>query len=88
MSLSDVRRIRIGHSPDPDDAFMYYAIAKGKVDTTQSKITVQLDSLKSDQSRRDGYIKGRTLDTRQFPAAILAIKDLQGLPAWNTIFIS
>ena len=55
--------------------------AKGKVDTTQSKITVQLDSLKSDQSRRDGYIKGRTLDTRQFPAAIMVIKDLQGLPA-------
>lgn len=24
-------RIRIGHSPDPDDAFMYYAIAAGKV---------------------------------------------------------
>ena len=55
--------------------------AKGKVDTTQSKITVQLDSLKSDQSRRDGYIKGRTLETRQFPAATLVIKDLQGLPA-------
>ena len=53
---------------------------KGKVDSTQSKITVLLDSLKSDQSRRDGYIKGRTLDTRQFPAAILVIKDLQGLP--------
>ncbi len=55
--------------------------ARGKVDTTQSKITVQLDSLKSDQSRRDGYIKGRTLETRQFPAAMLVIKDLQGLPA-------
>ena len=27
------RRIRIGHSPDADDAFMFYAIAKGKVPT-------------------------------------------------------
>jgi 1,4-dihydroxy-6-naphthoate synthase len=26
-------RIRVGHSPDPDDAFMFYALAKGKIDT-------------------------------------------------------
>jgi 1,4-dihydroxy-6-naphthoate synthase len=28
-----VRRIRVGHSPDPDDAFMFYALAKGKIHT-------------------------------------------------------
>jgi 1,4-dihydroxy-6-naphthoate synthase len=27
------RRIRVGHSPDADDAFMFYALARGKVDT-------------------------------------------------------
>jgi 1,4-dihydroxy-6-naphthoate synthase len=26
-----MRRIRIGHSPDPDDAFMFYALTAGKV---------------------------------------------------------
>ena len=26
-------RIRVGHSPDPDDAFMFYALAKGKIPT-------------------------------------------------------
>jgi 1,4-dihydroxy-6-naphthoate synthase len=26
--------IRIGHSPDPDDAFMFFALAKGKFDTS------------------------------------------------------
>jgi len=26
-------RIRVGHSPDPDDAFMFYALANGKLDT-------------------------------------------------------
>ncbi len=32
--MNDSRRlIRVGHSPDPDDAFMFYALAKGKVDT-------------------------------------------------------
>ena len=25
--------IRVGHSPDPDDAFMFYALAKGRIDT-------------------------------------------------------
>ncbi|MCE9556503.1 MAG: ABC transporter substrate-binding protein [Planctomycetes bacterium] len=25
--------LRLGHSPDPDDAFMFYALAKGKIDT-------------------------------------------------------
>ncbi len=24
--------IRVGHSPDPDDAFMFYALAKGQID--------------------------------------------------------
>ncbi len=32
--MSDTQRlIRVGHSPDPDDAFMFYALAKGKIDT-------------------------------------------------------
>jgi len=25
------RVIRVGHSPDPDDAFMFYGLASGKV---------------------------------------------------------
>ena len=28
-----MQRIRVGHSPDPDDAFMFYALAQGKIDT-------------------------------------------------------
>jgi 1,4-dihydroxy-6-naphthoate synthase len=27
------RLIRVGHSPDPDDAFMFHALANGKIDT-------------------------------------------------------
>lgn len=30
---SSTRLIRVGHSPDPDDAFMFYALAKGRIDT-------------------------------------------------------
>jgi 1,4-dihydroxy-6-naphthoate synthase len=29
----DVQIIRVGHSPDPDDAFMFYALAHDKIDT-------------------------------------------------------
>lgn len=29
----DTRTLRLGHSPDPDDAFMFYALAEGKLDT-------------------------------------------------------
>ncbi|MFA7000872.1 MAG: MqnA/MqnD/SBP family protein [Candidatus Omnitrophota bacterium] len=28
---AEPRLIRVGHSPDPDDAFMFYALAKGKI---------------------------------------------------------
>ncbi|HBO44143.1 MAG TPA: ABC transporter substrate-binding protein [Planctomycetaceae bacterium] len=32
--MTDTKRlIRVGHSPDPDDAFMFYALAKDKLDT-------------------------------------------------------
>lgn len=29
----DKHEITVGHSPDPDDAFMFYALTKGKLDT-------------------------------------------------------
>jgi 1,4-dihydroxy-6-naphthoate synthase len=29
----DTRTLRLGHSPDPDDAFMFYALAREKLDT-------------------------------------------------------
>ena len=31
--MSEKRIIQVGHSPDPDDAFMFYAIANGLMDT-------------------------------------------------------
>jgi len=37
-----VQRIRVGHSPDPDDAFMFYALAKGKIDTGRYRFEHEL----------------------------------------------
>jgi 1,4-dihydroxy-6-naphthoate synthase len=34
--------IRVGHSPDPDDAFMFYALAKGKIDTGRYQFSHEL----------------------------------------------
>jgi 1,4-dihydroxy-6-naphthoate synthase len=35
-------RIRVGHSPDPDDAFMFYALAKGLIDTGRYRFEHEL----------------------------------------------
>ncbi len=34
--------IRVGHSPDPDDAFMFYALAKDKIDTGEYQFEHEL----------------------------------------------
>ncbi len=34
--------IRVGHSPDPDDAFMFYALAKERIDTGDYEFTHEL----------------------------------------------
>jgi 1,4-dihydroxy-6-naphthoate synthase len=37
-----LQRIRVGHSPDPDDAFMFYALAKGRIDTGRYRFEHEL----------------------------------------------
>ena len=39
--------IKVGHSPDPDDAFMFYALAKDKIDTGKYKFTHELQDIES-----------------------------------------
>jgi 1,4-dihydroxy-6-naphthoate synthase len=34
--------IRVGHSPDPDDAFMFYALAQGRIDSSNYEFTHEL----------------------------------------------
>jgi polyisoprenoid-binding protein YceI len=47
----------------------------------QSKLTVDLKSLKSDQALRDNYIQGRVLETDKFPQLEFAPKKAVGLTA-------
>lgn len=41
------RRLRIGHSPDPDDAFMFYALAAGKVTIPGARVDHVLEPIET-----------------------------------------
>lgn len=53
----------------------------GTIDTAASKITVDLKTITSDQSMRDGYIQNRTLETEKFPTLEFVPKRATGLPS-------
>jgi 1,4-dihydroxy-6-naphthoate synthase len=42
MADSSSKLIRVGHSPDPDDAFMFHALANGKIDTGEYQFVHEL----------------------------------------------
>jgi polyisoprenoid-binding protein YceI len=60
--------------------------ASGAVDTAASKITIDVTSLKSDQERRDGYVRHRTLETEQYPTVVFVPTSVAGakLPLSST----
>ncbi len=41
------RVITVGHSPDPDDAFMFYALAHGKIDTGELTFRHELQDIET-----------------------------------------
>ena len=47
MTHADVRTIRVGHSPDSDDAFMFYALTHGKIDTGGLAFVHQLEDIET-----------------------------------------
>lgn len=54
---------------------------EGAIRSDQSHLTVDLSSLKSDESRRDNFIKGRTLETDQYPLASFVPMEAPGMPS-------
>jgi 5,8-dihydroxy-2-naphthoate synthase len=42
-----MRTIRVGHSPDSDDAFMFYALAEGKIDTGDLRYAHELQDIET-----------------------------------------
>jgi polyisoprenoid-binding protein YceI len=53
----------------------------GAVDGASSRITVDLNSLATDSSMRDGFIKQNTLQTSQYPTAEFVPTRVEGLPS-------
>jgi polyisoprenoid-binding protein YceI len=51
----------------------------GKVVKDGSKVTIALESLKSDQARRDNFLRRATLETSKYPQAELVPVALEGL---------
>ena len=55
--------------------------ADGMIDAAQSKISVDLRTLKSDQDMRDGFIRGEPgLNTEKFPTADFIPRRVVGMP--------
>lgn len=47
MTTTALKKIRFGHSPDPDDAFMFYAIAKSKIDMRGFEVGHVIEDIES-----------------------------------------
>src|SRR5580692_8847145 len=45
--MSEQILIRVGHSPDPDDAFMFHALANDKIDTGRYRFTHELQDIET-----------------------------------------
>lgn len=50
-----MQTVRIGHSPDPDDAFMFYALTAGKVQIPGVKIEHVLEDIETLNRRARGF---------------------------------
>ena len=47
MNDTETQLIRVGHSPDPDDAFMFHALANDKIDTGRFTFTHELQDIET-----------------------------------------
>lgn len=51
----------------------------GKIIPSASRFEVQVSGLTSDRTRRDGYVRGRLLETKQHPTVVFAPTAVRGL---------
>jgi 5,8-dihydroxy-2-naphthoate synthase len=47
MTANDTLTITVGHSPDPDDAFMFYALAHDRIDTGRYRFRHELQDIET-----------------------------------------
>lgn len=68
----------IGETSDINGLIVFNS--DGEVQADRSKITVNLAALKSDEAKRDNFIKGNSLESNRFPSAEIVITGITGLP--------
>jgi 1,4-dihydroxy-6-naphthoate synthase len=62
------RKIRVGHSPDPDDAFMFYGLSSGTVKVDGITIEHVLDDIQSLNRRAmEGELEVTAISAHAFP---------------------
>lgn len=60
--------IRIGHSPDPDDAFLFYGMTQGKVDLAGLKVSHQLEGIEQlNQRAVKGELEMTAISVHAYP---------------------
>ncbi len=59
----------------------FYLTPNGLDTTQESKFTVDLTTLKSDERQRDRQVQGRGLETAKYPTATFVATKIEGLPA-------
>ena len=55
--------------------------ADGTIDSSKSKFTVDVSTLKSDERMRDGYVSRNILQTSQYPQVVFVPTAAEGLPS-------
>lgn len=67
--MSDGRTlIRCGHSPDPDDAFMFYALAKGRIDTGRYEFVHEMADIETLNRRAErGELELSAISLHAYP---------------------
>ena len=66
----------VGYTEDVSGSI--YIDATGQP-TPESLLTIDLSKLKSDESRRDNYLRGNALETDKFPQAFFLVNELKNL---------
>lgn len=77
LARRDLPNDAVGTTSDIEGEIVFSA--DGTVDAERSKITVGVRSLRSDSDRRDSYIRGRSLESDQYPDVTIAVTEIRGL---------
>ena len=67
----------VGESSDVSGAIVFRV--DGSVDPDRSRIMIDLRTLRSNEARRDNFLRTRSLESNRFPIAEFVVRDAPGL---------